>query len=55
MRNLYNDSYLNFVQPFIVYVYDYKISIYRIARNVGGGKHWRIWRIEVRFAKVLCR
>ena len=25
---------------------------YRIARNVGGGKHWRIWRIELRFAKI---
>ena len=20
---------------------------YRIARNVGGGKHWRIWRIDL--------
>ena len=30
-------------------------TVYRIAQNVGGGKHWRIWRIEVRFAKVLCR
>ena len=25
---------------------------YRIAQNVGGGKHWRIWRIELRFAKI---
>ena len=25
---------------------------YRIARNVGGGKHWRIWQIELRFAKI---
>ena len=23
------------------------ILYYRIARNVGSGKHWRIWRIDL--------
>ena len=26
---------------------------YRIVENFGGGKHWRIWQIKQRFAKVL--
>ena len=25
---------------------------YHIVRNVGGGKHWRIWRIDLQFAKI---
>ena len=27
--------------------------LYRIVENFGGGKLWRIWRINVEFAKVL--
>ena len=25
---------------------------YRIAQNVGSGKYWRIWQIELQFAKI---
>ena len=36
----------------IVQILVVDIREYRIARNIGGGKHWRIWRIELRFAKI---